>query len=185
MPVMIEAIPWDIAANILTVVLGVASLTYGAWRWGGRLLVWGASKVAKATSSSPDQGVPSKTVVLIHDVHQSFWHMGAVRNKPATQVNVHFHVTNITNRPVRLLRVDLVSPKRRHEHSRGHVAVRHPESNIYGSYPVRPHATVPISVSFFIAPPLKEKGEDLAVAFDVVDQFGNKHRTETVVLKYQ
>lgn len=181
---MIESIPWEAVANILTVILGVATIAYSVWRWGKRVLAWGGAKIVELATKRPIELVPRQTVILINNDHGSFWHLGSVNDRPATQISAHFHVTNVTNRLARLVRVDLVQPRRAHEYCSGHIMVRHPDSNVYsGSYPIRPHATVPASISFMVRPPLSELGKELTVAFDVVDQFGNKHRTETIRLK--
>lgn len=91
------------------------------------------------------------------------------------QVVCDWYITNISNVDVLICGVSLRKPK-----TVGHIFVRHPQEDIYGSYSIPPRCTTKARAEFWIEPPLCKEDELLVVDIDFVDQFGNSHRVRKV-----
>jgi len=94
------------------------------------------------------------------------------------QVVGRWHVTSITGDNVRLLAAKISKPK-----TDGHVLTRHPNENLFGSYPILPGETTEVSSDFWILPPVCKEGEDFRTSVILVDQCGNEHKIKNVVFK--
>lgn len=106
--------------------------------------------------------------------------MGSTGNEPTMQVVSSWHVTNITNNQLFILGARIVKPR-----TDGHVFVEHPETRIFGSYPILPGDTSEVSADFWIQPPVKEKGQPFKARIVLIDQYGNEHKTSNVVFEYR
>ena len=159
----------EVIAALITIVGGV----YAAMRWGKHLIkkVW-------HTFSRYNPPVPRETVRVLPQVHGCWWGEGSVSGRPATQVVGQWHATNITGDPVQLLATRIARP-----HTYGHVLTRHPEENIFGSYPILPGQTTEVHSDFWIVPPVRKVGEDLKATVFLTDQYGNDHRIKNVIFK--
>jgi len=122
--------------------------------------------------------VPRETVRLIPQYHNSWWSLGSSKGKPAMEVVCDWYITNISDVDVSICEVSLKKPK-----TIGHILVRHPHQNIYGSYSIPPGCTTEARAVFWIQPPICREDEPLVVDIDFLDQFGNSHRVRKV--KYQ
>lgn len=120
--------------------------------------------------------VPRETLRIVPNWHERWWHMGTSRNEPAMQVVTRLHVTNITQEPVKLLSASI-----KPTNTPGNVSTQHPERNIYGGYPILPKRTASVLVDFFIHPPIREEGKDLAGRIILVDQYGNRHKSPKII----
>jgi hypothetical protein len=162
-----DAYFFEILAAIVTIVGGL----YAAWKW-GRTVV--ESLWRRLTRYRPR--VPRETVRILPQVRGCRWNIGSVSGVPAMQVNGHWYATNITGSPVLLLGARLVSPA-----TEGHmIAVRHPERNLYGHFPILPGATTEVSTLFWVIPPSRREGEDFVSDVLFLDQYGNRHKIKKV-----
>ena len=122
--------------------------------------------------------IPRETVRVVPQKRSIWWGKGSVGGKPAMQISGRWYVTNIISDPVLVLYTYIESP-----HTEGHIFTRHPEKNIYGTYPILPGKTTEISTDFWIEPPICNEGKDLKASVILVDQFGNKHKLKNVIFK--
>lgn len=178
-----EYMNWELASNIIKVVLGLGTILGVMWALGGNFFAKLKSVFLQKRKSDLEIEMPKRSVILIQSPQESWWHMGKRKDLPIMQIVTHWHATNITKRHVRLLSARLLKPKLKDKGSHASVIVRHPDSNIYGDYPIRPGATVPCNVSFYVGPPTCKPGEPLSVVFEVLDQYGNAHRIEEIELR--
>jgi len=125
------------------------------------------------TCSKVNSTIPRETIRIIPNHHERWWHMGKSGNEPAMQVVTKLHVTNITDEPVTIL-----SAKIKPTNTSGHVFTRHPEENVYGTFPILPRHTVPVSADFWIKPPVKKPGDNFKATVFLIDQYGNTHKTK-------
>jgi hypothetical protein len=123
--------------------------------------------------------VPRETIRAIPNVHETWWAMGSMNGKPTMQVVARWHVTNIINAPVFILRAFVLHPRTEAQM----VLVRHPDRNVYGHYPIEPGATTEASTNFWIMPPIRKEGEHLKAAIVLVDQYGNEHKVNNVIFR--
>lgn len=135
--------------------------------WVGRLLPGSVSPVS------------NKTIQVVEVPQRPWWHMGSSNSEPAMQVVCHWYVTNLTDRPIRVLAARLLRPE-----TTGMVSTKHPSDNIFGQYPIHPGATTELSADFWIKPPVREKGQEFKATVVLVDQFGNEHRVKNVIFRY-
>ena len=119
--------------------------------------------------------VPRETVRLIPQYHHNWWSLGSLKGEPAMQVVCDWYITNISDVDVVICGVSLRKPK-----TIGHIFVRHPDRNIYGSYSIPPGCTTEVRADFWIQPPICKEDEPLVVDVDFMDQFGNSHRVRKV-----
>ncbi|MCH4563462.1 hypothetical protein MKP05_10000 [Halomonas sp. EGI 63088] len=85
-------------------------------------------------------------------------------------------MTNITGDNVRLLGTKILKPI-----TEGYVLTRHPEENIFGSYPILPGETTEVHSDFWVIPPKRKEGEDFKTSVVLIDQYGNEHKIKNVV----
>jgi hypothetical protein len=123
--------------------------------------------------------VPRETIRAIPNVHETWWALGSMNGKPAMQVVARWHITNIIDAPVFLLRAFLLHPRTEAQM----VLVGHPDRNVYGRYPIEPGSTTEGSTDFWIVPPIRKEGEELNATIVLVDQYGNEHKVKGVVFR--
>jgi hypothetical protein len=98
------------------------------------------------------------------------------------QIHTSWHFTNVGNRNIHVLRAQIVSPK-----VEGVVAVRAPNQNVFGDYPIVPGpmgAAVPGVADFWVSPAAKERGQPFSTRVRFFDQLGNRYLTEKVTLPF-
>jgi hypothetical protein len=160
---------WDIMkglAALVAVIGGIVAATKAGQRW--IMKRW-----QSLTRYKPK--LPKETIRAIPKERSAWWSLGSVRGKPAMQVASDWFVTNISNQDVLICGVRIRKPK-----ATGSILVRHPDQNIYGSYLIPPNFTTDARIDFWIQPPIRQEGEELAVTFELKDQLGNVHRTQRV-----
>ena len=111
-------------ASLLTIVLI-------ALKWGRNIVSWSRRLLIPAGATLPRQ-----TIRIVQHPHTPWWHMGSASGKPAMQLASHWYVTNITDRTVHVLAARLLRPR-----TDGMVSTRHPDRDIYGTFPIAPGAT--------------------------------------------
>jgi len=152
-------------AAIIAILASVGTFTKKGRNLIKNAIQWACSKV--------NSTIPKETIRIIPNPHERWWHMGKSGNEPAMQVVTRLHVTNITDEPVTIL-----SAKIKPTNISGHVFTRHPEKNVYGTFPILPRHTVPVSADFWIKPPVKKPGDNFKATVFLIDQYGNTHKTK-------
>ena len=144
-------------------------------------LKWGKSLPRKVlrrvTRYQPT--VPRETLRLVPQLHQTWWALGSIADKPAMQTVSHWTATNIIDVPVHIARAYLVRPKT----EALMVVVRQQRGNMYGHYAIEPHSTTEVAADFWIVPPVKKEGQDFTGTVVFIDQFGNEHKVKRVVFR--
>lgn len=124
--------------------------------------------------------VPRRTLRFVPEERDCWWYLGSVKDEPAMQIVGRWYATNISDAPVHIVRVRIVKPR-----LAGTILVRHPEQDIYGSYPILAGRMSEVSTDFWMHPSIQQEGDDLVVRIEFTDNFGNRHRTKKVTFKSQ
>jgi len=160
---------WEIIkglAALVAVIGGIIAVTKAGRKWIKR-------KWQSLTRYKPK--LPRETMRAIPKERSAWWSLGSVKGKPAMQVVSDWFITNISNQDVLICGVKITKPR-----INGSILVRHPYQNIYGSYRIPPNFTTDARIDFWIQPPIRREGEELAAKFELKDQLGNVHRTQKV-----
>jgi hypothetical protein len=160
--------PMQVIAAVVTIMVALsATLKAGRRRWLNFLAVLRSRPI-----------VPTETLRIVQDVNSCYW--GEARSGETVGISPVFdgHVTNISDRPVRILRVDIPRPLTHSQIllvSNNHDARR--------SQVLSPGECAEIRVSFFIAPPPVEKGNLWRSSLIFIDQYNNRHKIKNCVFK--
>ncbi|MEK7348974.1 MAG: hypothetical protein AABZ94_08885 [Candidatus Eisenbacteria bacterium] len=144
--------------------------TLGAvWRAFVRLARWTAGEI-----------VATDTLRIVLNATSGYgapvWGMGTVNGVPSMQVTAHWTVTNVTDKPIRIAAVRLARPR-----VEGHVHVSHPTREQSGPYLLPPNVPMPMSTMFWVTPPMRKPGQNLASRVVFVDNLDNEIKSATVV----
>lgn len=107
--------------------------------------------------------------------------MGLSKDKPAMQVVSQWYATNITTEQVVVTNGFIRKPKTETVMP----LIKHPNSNVFGRYPILPRKTTQLMLDFWIQPPLHKEGESFKADVVILDQFGNEHEIKNVEFKYR
>ena len=165
--------------------LGVLVLGGAVWRW-GKSLVLG---VRRGWNSLRGISInPRVTVRLVPEINRSDWDMPHTDGKPAMHVHGRLHATNLTDKPVRLVKAHI-----RHPYTEGQVLVEGARRSIVGehtviggvlgSYEIPPHEIKRIEFSLSITPPVRKAGKDFKTPIVITDDLGNEHQIKKFVFK--
>ncbi len=164
----------------LGAILGVIVAGITILKFGATIMKWVANQFINfihfITRYKPK--IPRETVRIVPNLHQCWWHMGSENNEKAMQVSGKFDVTNITDKPIKLLRAFLVNPG-----TEGHALVKHHQQQSYGDYELMSFRSTPGSFDFWIKPPILKIGQDLKSNIIVVDQYDNRHKIKGFVFR--
>ena len=122
--------------------------------------------------------VPRETIRVVPKIRACHWSIGTVDREPAMFVAGNFYVTNIINVPVSLLLARLSKPRIDEM-----VSTKHPNNDIFGSYPIMANGTTEAMFHFWITPPVCKIGENFIATVSLIDQYGNEHKVRNVVFK--
>ena len=117
--------------------------------------------------------------------YEVYWAIASHADKPAMAIHAAIVATNITSAPVSILaaRLEAENTKRMTVLDQ-QVHTRHPERNVYGSYPLLPGVPTPITASFIIQPPICEPGNALkATTLVLIDQFANERKVKNLIFR--
>jgi hypothetical protein len=120
--------------------------------------------------------VPSETLRIVQDVNASYWGDARVGDTPAMQVTLDGHVTNISEGPNRILRVDIPRPL-----THANIVLVSNNHDARRSQILSPHECAEIRVCFFVKPVVAEKGKPWRSPIIFIDQYGNRHRIKQCV----
>jgi len=111
------------------------------------------------------------------------WWSTAFGTEPGMQIVGDFYLSNNTDKPRFLTRIELVQwyptygaiPRRRK--LLGMITVQEPGSNMHGHYPILAHAHSEGRATWFTSPPFVAPGQVFRAKVCVVDSTGEKHWT--------
>lgn len=152
--------PVEVCGAMVTIAFGVsAALRSGRQFWAN---LWGRLR-ARPT-------VPRETLRIVQDVHNSLWGHATMSGTPAMEVCFDGHVTEISGRPTRVLRVEISKPQTASASTSisNHYDARRPQV-------LQPHETADIRAVFFVQPVVGVDGKPWRATLIFIDQYGNRH----------
>ncbi len=137
------------------------------WRWirGGR------------------RDAPTRTLVLVPAPESGarWWHLGAIGDRTAMQIEGELIITNISEQGVFVVAARLRRPP-----VIGHAWVRAPDASAHGIRHVIPAGGVTnLRFDFLVQPPLQEKGRPFQADVAIIDHFGNQHWIKGLSFPYK
>ena len=135
-----------------------------------------------ATQDSPKSALaklrqtfsPRKTLKFVPNMrHESMasWDTGNAGGELAMHVHSEWHVTNVSDGMMQILRAYLVKPRT----EAAMLLTQHPEDGVFGDCPILPGHLSQVHVDFFIVPPFRTEGEDFKGKIVFVDHLNKKH----------
>jgi hypothetical protein len=122
--------------------------------------------------------VPRETFRVVQDSHQSHWSLASSAGIPSMMVVFQGHVTNISGRANRVLRVEIPKPLT-------HATLLHLH-NDYGARReqfLNPFENTNISAVFFVQPVVARAGEKWTSTLIFIDQYNNRHKVKNCVFR--
>ena len=123
--------------------------------------------------------VPTETLRIVQDIRQSFWSLGSSDGVPSMNVVFEGHVTNISNRPSKILRAEIPKPPTISTMMMlcdDHVARRHGDGLL-------PFESADIHAMFFVQAVVAEAGKPWKTTLIFVDQYNNRHKIKNCVFR--
>jgi hypothetical protein len=169
----------EVATAIVLALLTILGIIFGwfvkAWRWCASLL--------RPKGSAGVIDVPKKTLILMpaSQPNALWWHMGSRGDRPAMQIVGDLNATNISRYCVSVMGAKLRKPR-----AIGDALVSaHDDSGIYSTKNIIPQRGVSdLRFSFFVQPPVCEKGKPFKADVAIIDQFGNEHWLKGLEFQY-
>jgi hypothetical protein len=154
-------------------VLVVIGLLIAVLPWDFQLLQRAWSKTT-GTRFHPKREPPS--LRFEQDERQSSWSATRFGSSAATHLHGHWFVTNTSNRNLRLLKA------RVHKHGVNftNVFTQHPDRNVFGRYPIQPHALSEVVVDFTFFPPMGRGRDPIVASVIFTDNYGDEHLLQSV-----
>jgi len=115
---------------------------------------------------------------------QVWWHLAKQQDDSfASQIHIEIQVTNTSDRPVQILKVRLIRPKRV-ESIHAEVLLPLKGSSYHShTHPVLPFDTVPASVHLMLKGKLARQGKPIRVTLGITDQYGTEYRVKNIAVK--
>ena len=132
---------------------------------GSSLNIWQTLRLRKTLAC-----VPKK-----RNGYEAKWSVGEMNGEPAMHAHSYWSVTNVSDRPLQILKAYLVKPR-----TQGMVSTRHPEENVFGDYPILPDQLYPseVHVMHSIQPQFSKEGESFKGKIVFIDQLNKKHKVK-------
>jgi hypothetical protein len=132
--------------------------------------------------------LPSSRLKFVPILSESRCLIGTYDKWLLTQIDTLWHITNVSESPVRLLAARLLKPRVRHPSVRCEVfpgrSVGDPFDDDYGVGPEIPsRKTRKVSIHFHVNIHLQRPGKPLRVKFAVTDQLSEEHRMPTIMIQ--
>jgi len=116
---------------------------------------------------------------------QCWWHLAKQQDDTfVSQIRLDVEAANLTDRPVRIVKVRLIHPKTKGE-------VLHAEASLplagspYHSnrHPVPPHDTVTAALHLMVRGGLARQGKSITVTLGITDQFGDEYPLKGILIR--
>ena len=102
---------------------------------------------------------------------ENFWTYEMFDDEYVMQIQGEWHVTNLTDESIRILRAYLVKPS-----VEGWVCTYDRNADAFGAYSISPGRVTRVKVTLKIHPHFCEEGRDYKGKIVFIDQFNNKHK---------
>jgi len=138
--------------------------------------------------SKPGASLPASHLKFVPILSESRCLIGTYDKWLLTQINTLWHITNVSESPVRLLTARLLKPRVRDPSVRCEVfpgrSVGEPFDDDYDVGPEIPsRKTRKVSIHFHVNIHLQRPGKPLRVKFAVTDQLSEEHRMPTIMIQ--
>ena len=122
---------------------------------------------------------------LVPRHQQCWWHLAKQQDDSfVSQIALDVEAANLTDRPVRIVKVRLIRPRTKGELIHGDVLLPQAGSPYHSSrHAVPPHDTVTASLHIMVRGALAPQGKPIRVTFGITDQFGNEYRLKGIVIR--
>ena len=149
-------------------------------KWGFAPFRWITSKIASRKKKQPVE----RPLRFAQEDHQSAWSPATAGDRHGTQVHGHWHVTNISNRNVVLLRARLDG----HGAQFSHVLAVRSDSNRreFGSNnPIPAETMSEVAADFTFFPAICHGREPFVCDVTFTDNYEEEHRVRSVRIPYR
>jgi len=160
--------PIRVTGALITITLGLSTV----FRAGRRF--W--SNVWARLRAKPI--VLTETIRIVQDVQQSYWGLGSSAGVPSMQVVFNGHVTDISGRLNKVLRVDIRKPP-----TPATMFQLHHNHDARRSQTLQPFESSGINAVFFVQPVVAKKEKLWKTTLIFTDQYNNTHRVKHCVFR--
>jgi hypothetical protein len=156
---------------ILVGVIAIATALGSVIRWGMKPFGWAWTKIAWPPQKPI--ATTSRPLRFVQTEQQSFWGPATRNRDPGTQVSGHWHVTNMSDLNVVLLRARLDG----YEAQQSHVAAYGFRDRVYSHLtPIPAGVMGQVTATFMFFPSIKTDNEPLIVDVIFTDNYEEEHR---------
>jgi len=160
--------PVQVVAALVTIGLGLSAAFKEGRQFWTNFWAWLRAKPV----------VPTETLRIVQDVQQSHWGLGSSAGTPSMQVVFNGHVTDISGRLNKVLRVDIPKPP-----TPAMMLLLHHNHDARRPQALQPFENTGIDVMFFVQPVVAEKGKPWKATLIFTDQYGNQHKLRNCVFR--
>src|SRR5207247_5629117 len=116
---------------------------------------------------------------------QCWWHLAKQPDRSyVSQIRLDIQAANLTDRPVRIVKVRLIRPKTKGEVLCAEASLRLAGSPYHSSrHPVPPHDTVTAAVHLMVRGTLARQGRSITITLGVTDQFGDEYPLKGILIR--
>jgi hypothetical protein len=164
---------------------------WGVWVW-IEALTFSALALARASDLAMSAyhkrrktGEANRILRLVPRHHQCWWHLAKQQDDSfVSQIALDVEAANLTDRPVRIVKVQLIRPKIKGELLHGIVTLPKAGSPYHSDrHAVPPHDTVTASLHILVRGALGKQGDSIRVTFGITDQFGTEYTLKKILIR--
>lgn len=116
---------------------------------------------------------------------QCWWHLAKQQDDTfVSQIRLDIEAANLTDRPVRIVKVRLIRPKTKGEVLHAEASLPLAGSPYHSSrHAVPPHDTVTAALHLMVRGILAHQGKSITVTLGITDQFGDEYRLKGIIIR--
>ncbi len=152
-----------------------------AWIWAMGFSILSLARIVDAsiaTYRAHRRAVEARRVLCFIPLHQQCWWALAKQQDDSfvSQIRIDVQASNTSDRPVRIVKLGLLRPRRKHQLLNACVLLPK-EGSPYHSYehPVPPYGTVTAAMHVMVRGELGAQGKPIRIALGITDQFGEEY----------
>src|SRR5229473_1466318 len=121
---------------------------------------------------------------LVPRHHQCWWHLAKQRDESlVSQITVDVEAANLTDRPVRVVKVRLIRPRAKGEFLHGEVLLPMAGSTYNSTrHAVPPHDTVTASLHIMVRGAIARQGHPVCATLGITDHYGEEYRIKGIII---
>jgi len=161
---------------------------WGIWIW-IEAIAFSILAIARGAEAGVGAYIASKQATAARRVlrfiplsRQCWWHLAKQKdNSYISQMSLDVQASNTSDRPVQIVRVQLVRPKAKLAHADASLPMA--GSPYHSSrHPVPPHGTVPARVHLMARGVLGAKGKPIKITIKITDQYAEEYRLKRIIV---